>query len=103
MYGYYHPLKQKPQPSKLVWGLTSVQVFALVIGGKLSFMLGDMLPALPFNNFILSHIHHLVPLLVCMALVFMKELKTGLSLPKYFYSFAKYRIYRRKMYVWRKE
>ena len=102
MYGYYHPLRQKPEPSKLVWGLTTVQVIALVVGGKLSFMLGDYIPALPFNNFLLSHLHHLMPLAVCMGLVFIREKKTGLTLPKYLYNMAKYRLYRRKTYVWRK-
>lgn len=103
MYGYFHSLKQKPQASKFVWGLTFVQLIALGIGGKLSMMLAEIIPPLPINNIALAHIHHLVPLGVSMSLVFMKEAKTGLPLPKYLYSLAKYRLFRRKTYVWRKK
>ncbi|RYD07198.1 hypothetical protein N752_01030 [Desulforamulus aquiferis] len=103
MYGYYHSLKQKPQSNNIVWGLTFIQLVALGVGVKLSLMLAEIIPPLPINNITLSHIHHLIPLGISMSLVFMKQSKTGLPLPKYLFSLAKYRLYRRKVYVWRKK
>jgi hypothetical protein len=102
MYGEQHPLMEKPGFSKIVWGLTFPQLIAILIGGKLSFELSKIIPAIPVNNIVLSHIHHLIPLAITLILLYAREQKTGLLLYKYMYHRIKFKLKQNRTFVWKR-
>ncbi len=101
MFGHHHPLTRSTGPTKIAWGLSLSQILALLTGGYLSFRLSQVVPALPFGNFVLAHLHHLLPLGVITLLAFGRHGKTGLNYAVYLYYVAAYRL-RRKKYTWRR-
>lgn len=101
MYGHQHSLVQKPSPSKIAFGLTLPKLISLLIGAKLSYDFSQAVPALPVKNFIIAHIHHFIPLVLCASFAFVNHSKTGLPLPLYLWNLAKFKL-RRRVFLWRK-
>jgi hypothetical protein len=77
LYGDRHPLLQKTRPDKFIFGLTLIQLLAVLAGGKLSYELAKIIPALPAGNFLLRHVHHGIPLYIAAAFVFFEDNVTG--------------------------
>lgn len=77
MYGDRHALMQKTSPVKFIFGLTFTQLLAILAGGKLSYELVKVIPALPVDNLFFRHIHHGIPLYVTGALIFLEDNVTG--------------------------
>ncbi|RJX17213.1 MAG: hypothetical protein C4575_13655 [Desulforudis sp.] len=101
MFGHHHPLTRKTGPAKIAWGLSLPQILALLAGGYLSFRLAQVTPALPFDNFVFAHLHHLLPLGAVALVAFARHGKTGLNYAVYLCYAAAYRL-RRRGYVWRR-
>lgn len=102
MYGQHHPLTKKPAPPKVVWGLNFPQIVAILIGGKLSYDFAKLVPPLPVKNPIFAHVHHLLPLGALLALLYVREEKTGLLLYQYVYHLVKFKLKRDKTFVWKR-
>ncbi len=102
MYGEYHLLTKKPSPPKVVWGLSFPQVVAFLVGGKLSWEFAKLVPPLPLENPVLAHAHHLLPLAFVLALLYVREEKTGLPLYKYAYYWLRFRLRRGRTFVWKR-
>lgn len=77
MYGDRHPLMQKTSPVKFIFGLTFTQLMVVLAGGKLSYELAGLVPALPVDNLFFRHIHQGIPLLIAGALIFLEDNVTG--------------------------
>ncbi|MCL6561178.1 MAG: hypothetical protein K6U74_20800, partial [Firmicutes bacterium] len=86
---------------KILYGLTLTQVIALAVGAKLSYEFSQVVPALPFKNFVFAHVHHLVPLALMYLLVSARESKTNLYLWQYVYQWLNLR-FRNKIFVWKR-
>jgi len=100
MFGEHHPLTPKSAPARVAWGLSLTQLLVLGFGAGLSYRLARVVPPLPFENFFLAHVHHLLPLGIAALLLFAREGKTGLNLAVYLAYLAAYKA-RRKIYTWR--
>lgn len=101
MYGEQHPLVQKTGPTRIVWGLSLVQLLALGAGGILSYRLAQVIPPLPFKNFVVAHVHHLIPLGLAAFLCFAREAKTGLNLAAYLLYLLAFKL-RPRTFIWRR-
>lgn len=77
MYGEKHPLIQKIKSDRFIFGMTFIQLLAVLIGGKVSYELSAVVPILPFDNFILKHIHQGIPLYIAVAMIFLEDNVTG--------------------------
>lgn len=77
MYGEKHPLIQKIKPDSFIFGMTFIQLLAVLVGGKLSYELSTVVPILPVDNFLLKHIHQGIPLYIAAALIFLDDNVTG--------------------------
>lgn len=77
MYGDRHPLMQRTTPIKFIFGLTFIQLLTVLAGGRLSYELARVVPALPIDNFILSHLHQGIPLYITAVLAFVEDNVTG--------------------------
>ncbi|MCF8010917.1 MAG: hypothetical protein K9L17_08400 [Clostridiales bacterium] len=99
MYGEMHPLSQRSPSGKIIAGLTLPQVVVMLLGAKLSYNLSQMIPALPFDNFIFSHVHHMVPLFMAAFFLVARHSKTGLPLVVYFFYKILFKM-RNKKFVW---
>lgn len=77
MYGDRHPLMQKNSPVKFIFGLTFTQLLVVLAGGKLSYELAKVVPALPVDNLFFRHVHQGIPLYIAGALVFLEDNATG--------------------------
>lgn len=102
MFGHHHSLTRQTGPAKIAWGLSLPQILSLLTGAYLSYRLSQMVPALPFNNFVLSHLHHMIPLGIIALITFARHSRTGLNFAVYLVLAAAYR-FRRKDYPWTKE
>jgi len=101
MFGQMHSLTQKTSPGKILWGLSLPQVIIILLGARLSYSLSEIIPALPVNNFIIAHIHHLIPLFFCVFVLFVRQSKTNLSIGIYFYYWLLFK-FRKKTFVWKR-
>lgn len=77
MYGDRHPLVRRTSPDKFIFGLTPVQLLAVLAGGKISYELAAVMPDLPVDNFFLRHIHQGIPLYFSAAMVVVEDNVTG--------------------------
>ncbi len=102
MYGQQHPLMEKPGYSKVVWGLTFPQLIAILIGGKLSYEFAKVVPAIPINNVVIAHVHHLIPLALTLILLYTREQKTGLLLYQYIFCWIKFKLKQNRIFVWKR-
>lgn len=101
MFGYQHPLSEKPTPGKIIAGLNFYQLAVVLLGAKLSWQMSTIIPAFPVKNFAIAHIHHLIPFFLTVIAVFTKQSKTGLPIAVYFYYWVLFKM-RRRTYVWRR-
>jgi hypothetical protein len=102
MYGQQHPIMERSGASKVVWGLTFYQLAALLLGGKLSFEFSKVVPALPVNNVVIAHIHHLLPLAAVLILFYAREQKTGLLLYQYAYHWICFKLKQNRVFTWKR-
>lgn len=102
MFGHHHPLSQKAPAGKITLGLTLPQLIVLLIGARLSYDLSKIVPALPFDNFIFAHIHHMIPFFISAFLLVARNAKTGLPIALYFYYWLRFKI-RKKTFVWKRK
>jgi len=101
MFGYQHNLAPKPVETRIALGLTWQKLLALLVGGKLTYEFAKIVPPLPFENFVIAHIHHLIPLVLVMAFALITDRKTGLSLPQYLWYWINFKT-RKKVFIWRR-
>ncbi len=101
MFGHLHPLSQKSASGKIIAGLNFFQLIVVLAGAKMSYDFSGIVPALPFKNFIIAHIHHMVPLILSAIGVLVRESKTGLPIAVYLYSWLFF-VLRRKTFIWRR-
>jgi uncharacterized protein (DUF983 family) len=101
MYGNYHPLTQRPGLSKIIWGLTLPQIVALLIGGKLSYQMAITVPPLPISNPVFARVFDFVPLILILALLYIREQRTGLLLYQYLYYLVRFKTKKEKVFIWR--
>lgn len=102
MYGQMHPLSQKPVSGKIIAGLTLPQLVIVLLGAKFSYDFAQIIPAIPVKNFILAHIHHMLPLYLAVFILVARQSKTGLPIAVYFYYWLLFKL-RRKVFVWGRE
>lgn len=102
MFGHHHPLSQPAPAGKIIFGLTLPQLVVVLIGARLSYDFSKIVPALPFNNFIFAHIHHMIPFFIAIFLLVARNTKTGLPVALYFYYWLCFKI-RKKTFIWKRK
>lgn len=75
--------------------MTLTQLVAVLAGGKISYELAGVVPPLPVDNFILSHLHQGIPLYITAALVFLEDNVTGRVMAASLYDRVASRLKRR--------
>ena len=101
MYGHQHPLSQKIPSGKIILGLTFPQLIVLLIGARLSYDLSRVVPALPLQNFVFAHIHHMIPFFAAFFFLIAKNGKTGLPIATYFFYWLRFK-FRKRVYIWKR-
>lgn len=102
MYGSKHPLIRKTSPVKFIFGMTLVQLLAVLAGGKLSYTLAAVVPPLPVDNFIFRHIHQGIPLYIAAGLVFLEDNVTGRVMALSLFDRIRAR-FRKRVFLYRRE
>lgn len=102
MYGDRHPLIRKSSADPFIFGMTFVQLLAVLAGGKASYELAKFVPVLPIENYFLKHIHQGLPLYITAALIFIQDNITGriLAMSVYDKCYAKIR---KKVFLYQRE
>lgn len=102
MYGDRHPLVQKTSPVSFIFGITFSQLLAVLVGGKLSYEMAGVVPALPLDNFLLRHLHQGIPLFITAGLIFLEDNVTGRLMAFSLYDKLTAR-FRRRVYLYCRE
>jgi uncharacterized protein (DUF983 family) len=87
--------------SKIIWGLTLPQIVALLIGGKLSYQMAITVPPLPISNPVFARVFDFIPLILVLALLYIREQRTGLLLYQYLYYLVRFKTKKEKVFIWR--
>ena len=102
MYSDRHPLIRKSSPVQFIFGMTFVQLIAVLAGGKLSYELARVVPLLPIDNYFFKHIHQGLPLYFAAALVFIEDNVTGRVLAMSLFDKLSAKL-RKRVYRYRRE
>ncbi len=102
VYGEKHPFSIETGPEKFIWGLSLFQLIAILVGGKLSYELSQVVPNLPIENIFFKHIHQGLPLIMVLILVCFQDNVVGRTL--LFSLFDKIRArFRRRCFLYKRE
>ncbi len=102
MYGEKHSIVGKQYPEQFIFGLNLYQLLAILAGGKLSYEISKIIPALPFDNILLKHFHHAIPLFMIVLLAFLRDNIVGRYMVFSLIDKFKARI-RRRVFMYQRE
>ncbi|NTW05214.1 MAG: hypothetical protein HGA27_03735 [Peptococcaceae bacterium] len=102
MYGEKHSFVGKHCPEKFIFGLNLYQLLAILAAGKVSYEFSKFTPMLPFDNILLRHLHHAIPLYLAVLLAFLHDNIVGRYM--FFSLVDKFRAkIRRRVFVYQRE